>query len=466
MTPVELTYDRDVVSDIAITIELPSGERMSVSKDIAVVGSDERCDVRLAGLEPRHAQIRKVASRWLAESLGTWTLEVRDGDASRMAWLRPEDVISLTPGGLRIIFEPKTALETTKTPVVEPRRRKEPPPLPKANDYEHAQSSEDRLDNGLSSNDVRKKPRTTPPPLPSERKQGKTLSSPEPSPQPTHPVTNRPKATPPPLPTGIGSIADSSGRHSPPPNSNKQAKSAKSHLFGDESEHDKAPKHTPAFVHQRSKQISEAIMDWPTFDPRAFNPPAWISNRLSLQELAYCLSLFVCAGILIQFVLFHDVTPFSSPYFWYWGLACLVLPPLVHGPSNSSLPKLMLMSILRTIVFLIAGIFGGIFVAAFLTLLKIVDFDEALPWMFVLMSLPTVVIPNRLEVLSVATLVSLFAATRMTHDRSAGLCARCRGTGYCVPCQGRGLIEGQRCSHCLANGMCSDCAGTGGRSVL
>jgi hypothetical protein len=201
---------------MAITIELPSGERVSVSKDIAVVGSDERCDVRLAGLEPRHAQIRKVASRWLIESLGTWTFDVRDVDASRMAWLRPEDVISLTPAGLRIIFEPKMALETTKTPVVEPRRRKEPPPLPKANGYERAPSSEDRRDNGLASNDVRKQPRTAPPPLPSERAKSQTPSSSEPTSHMTHPARERPETTPPPLPSERikGGTTGSSG---PPP---------------------------------------------------------------------------------------------------------------------------------------------------------------------------------------------------------------------------------------------------------
>jgi hypothetical protein len=45
------------------------------------------------------------------------------------------------------------------------------------------------------------RPRTTPPPLPSERKQSGTLASPEPFPEPTDPVQERPRTTPPPLPS-------------------------------------------------------------------------------------------------------------------------------------------------------------------------------------------------------------------------------------------------------------------------
>jgi WD40 repeat protein len=201
---------------MAITIELPSGQRVSVSKDIAVVGSDVLCDVRLAGLEPRHARIRKLASRWLIESLGAWTIQVRNGDTSRMAWLRSEDLITLTPGGVRIIFEPKTAVRTPMTSVVERKRPRDPTPLQKSNGTDRAPLSEDRRDKGLSSNEVRKKPRSTPPPLPSERAKSKPLSSSEPVPQTTHTASGRPKTTPPPLPserTNNGT-AQSSG---PPP---------------------------------------------------------------------------------------------------------------------------------------------------------------------------------------------------------------------------------------------------------
>jgi hypothetical protein len=185
---------------MAITIELPSGQRVSVSKDIAVVGSDVLCDVRLAGLEPRHARIRKLASRWLIESLGAWTIQVRNGDTSRMAWLRSEDLITLTPGGVRIIFEPKTAVRTPMTSVVERKRPRDPTPLQKSIGTDRAPSSEARQDNGSSSNEVTKRPRTTPPPLPSERAKSKTPSS-MPLPQTTHPASRRPKTTPPPLPS-------------------------------------------------------------------------------------------------------------------------------------------------------------------------------------------------------------------------------------------------------------------------
>jgi antitoxin component YwqK of YwqJK toxin-antitoxin module len=45
------------------------------------------------------------------------------------------------------------------------------------------------------------RPRTTPPPLPSERQQSQTPSSSGPLPKTTHPIQDRPKTTPPPLPS-------------------------------------------------------------------------------------------------------------------------------------------------------------------------------------------------------------------------------------------------------------------------
>jgi hypothetical protein len=162
---------------VAITIELPSGEQVTISKHTALIGSEERCDVRLAGLEPQHARIRKVATRWLIESLGVWTLQVRDGDSSRLAWLTPEDVISLTPGGHRITFDPKMAVETARTPVVEPKSRAKPPPLPRTSDRDRASSSDDLQDSELSLSESGKQPRTTSPPLPSERNQCETPPS-------------------------------------------------------------------------------------------------------------------------------------------------------------------------------------------------------------------------------------------------------------------------------------------------
>jgi hypothetical protein len=207
---------------MAITIELASGERVSISKDIAVVGSDVRCDVRLTGLEPRHARIRKVASRWLIESLGARTLQIRNGDASRMAWLKSEDLITLTPGGVRIIFEPKTAIQTPRTSVVERKSPSDPTPLAKANGSDRAPLSEYRRDKSSSSTEVRKKPRTTPPPLPSERAKNKTTSGSEPA-QTTRTSFGRPKTSPPPLPSERtkNDTPDSSG---PPPLPSRRTK--------------------------------------------------------------------------------------------------------------------------------------------------------------------------------------------------------------------------------------------------
>jgi hypothetical protein len=243
---------------MAITIELPSGERVSVSKDIAVFGSDERSDVRLAGLEPRHAQIRKVASRWLIESLGAWTLRIRNGDAARMAWLRSEDLITLTPGGVRIIFEPKAAVQTPRTSVVERKSRKEPPPLPRTNGSDRAPSSEDGQDRGLSSNEVRNKPRTTPPPLPSERAKSKP-PSPESVPQFTHPASARPKTTPPPLPSE-GTNGGTTAFSGPPPLPSSRTKfDGIRNALGDLTETTKAAGHL-AFAEARKATLTNITL--------------------------------------------------------------------------------------------------------------------------------------------------------------------------------------------------------------
>jgi pSer/pThr/pTyr-binding forkhead associated (FHA) protein len=62
---------------MAITVELSSGQRIVVESESATVGSDQSCDISLPDvkqLQPRHAQIRKVANKWMIESSGDWLL--------------------------------------------------------------------------------------------------------------------------------------------------------------------------------------------------------------------------------------------------------------------------------------------------------------------------------------------------------------------------------------------------------
>lgn len=111
---------------MSITIGLASGERITLDKDVALVGMDDHCDVRSPGWEginARHARIKKVGGRWLIESLGEWPLRVDDEEPARACWLRPGDVVQLAPRGPSIIFEPlpasrPAALAVAPRPVV------------------------------------------------------------------------------------------------------------------------------------------------------------------------------------------------------------------------------------------------------------------------------------------------------------------------------------------------------------
>ena len=207
---------------MAITVELSSGQRIVVESESATVGSDQSCDISLPDvkqLQPRHAQIRKVANKWMIESSGDWLLQVGDGVPGRKCWLSPGDVIHLTESGPLLIFAPpdessaqtdagrratETSVDRPKEPLKEERDDtpkewfysqdgKQVGPIT----YQQLQTlaASGRLDRGdpvWSSREA-------------DRKPASTLTSLFPTSQPTIPPPLPPQSTsPPPLPTQLG----------------------------------------------------------------------------------------------------------------------------------------------------------------------------------------------------------------------------------------------------------------------
>jgi hypothetical protein len=139
---------------MAIIVETPTGRRIAVGADSALIGRDGNCQIALPdepALRPIHAKIRKVANRWMVEAQGDWQLQVGTGLPGRMSWLTPGDVIRLTESGPELIFEeapafvpgssgpapipnaPKAQAAPTPKAVAPPpvaAAKQQPPPLP------------------------------------------------------------------------------------------------------------------------------------------------------------------------------------------------------------------------------------------------------------------------------------------------------------------------------------------------
>ena len=117
-------------------------------------------------------------------------------------------------------------------------------------------------------------------------------------------------------------------------------------------------------------------------------------------------------------------------------------------------------------MFFSAGFLGGVLLLILMALLRGGPSEGDLPVGFVITTLPTLLIPNRLDVLGRATSTILSIASQATTSRSAGLSPKCQGTGYCYVCRGQGVHLGGDCFECMTLGQCVECSGTGGRSVL
>ncbi len=92
-----------------IRIGLPSRKQLSFESDRIVIGRAGDCDVKVVGedIHPHHATIRKMAGRWVVESLGEWFIQVGNTDAGKTSWLTLGDPIQLSPTGPTIVFGPE-----------------------------------------------------------------------------------------------------------------------------------------------------------------------------------------------------------------------------------------------------------------------------------------------------------------------------------------------------------------------
>lgn len=102
---------------MSITIQLPSGEHVSLDNNNVLIGSESGSDVVISdqNVQSQHARIRKMAGRWMVESLGDWLIQAGDSEAGKTCWIQPTDEIRLSPTGPVLVFQPKPTA-SDKTP--------------------------------------------------------------------------------------------------------------------------------------------------------------------------------------------------------------------------------------------------------------------------------------------------------------------------------------------------------------
>ena len=101
---------------MSIRLEIDGDSVVEFDEETIILGSDPSCTVTfpsMAGLELKHAVIRRIAGRWLVEVREADSIQVGDAEPSRMHWLNRGDVIRLTDRGPEIKFE--TDRPPTKT---------------------------------------------------------------------------------------------------------------------------------------------------------------------------------------------------------------------------------------------------------------------------------------------------------------------------------------------------------------
>ena len=104
--------------DIAMPINIAvAGQSPVTFTDEQVsLGSAGTCAVRFdksCGVKSVHATIREIAGRWLLEAAGAETFTIGKGEACRVHWLEPGDLIHLTSGSPVITFQPPVVAATT-----------------------------------------------------------------------------------------------------------------------------------------------------------------------------------------------------------------------------------------------------------------------------------------------------------------------------------------------------------------
>lgn len=100
-----------------IVIGLESRQIEFAGEEIAI-GRDAAAPLSLAGdqrVQPKHAVLRRVATRWLIEAADGVTIRVGDGRPTKVAWLNPGDVIHLSESGPTLTFCPNGAAPVPMT---------------------------------------------------------------------------------------------------------------------------------------------------------------------------------------------------------------------------------------------------------------------------------------------------------------------------------------------------------------
>lgn len=93
-----------------ITLQISGGKRIQVDGDVVKIGRASGCAVSFPNegrLDPEHAVLRRVADRWLIESRSGPVVQVGEAQPARMHWLKPGDIVKLTPDGPELTFEPQ-----------------------------------------------------------------------------------------------------------------------------------------------------------------------------------------------------------------------------------------------------------------------------------------------------------------------------------------------------------------------
>lgn len=85
--------------------------QMEFSSQSITIGRSPTSQLSIADprLSEQHAVLKQVAGRWLIEAVGETAIRVGDGRPSKIAWLNPGDVISLTETGPTLTFSPVVA---------------------------------------------------------------------------------------------------------------------------------------------------------------------------------------------------------------------------------------------------------------------------------------------------------------------------------------------------------------------
>lgn len=95
-----------------IRIGLADNRQIELGAESFCIGRDADCEVRLADdprIKPRHAVVRRTAGRWMVEGTDGDMIQVGTEPPARMRWIKPGDIIRLTPAGPEVTFEPPPA---------------------------------------------------------------------------------------------------------------------------------------------------------------------------------------------------------------------------------------------------------------------------------------------------------------------------------------------------------------------